>query len=115
MWSAAATRGLRGPGSGRWGLGGLAPRMPRLTWLWLSAALALLGLPFTGSFPAGAMIYLGAIKSQPAAAFAVAGGLVIAAAILAPRDHFLSELRPAGRSIVNGVLAIAAVDENPGA
>jgi NADH-quinone oxidoreductase subunit M len=64
-------------------LGGLAPRMPSMTWLLIIAALALLGVPFLGTFTAELMTFFGAFKTQPIGAFAVAGGLVVAAVALA--------------------------------
>jgi NADH-quinone oxidoreductase subunit M len=64
-------------------LGGLAPRMPSMTWLLIIAALALLGVPFLGTFTAELMTFFGAFKTQPIGAFAVGGGLVVAAVALA--------------------------------
>ena len=63
-------------------LKGLAPRMPSLTWITLFSVLGLLGLPLMASFPAEEMTFFGAVKNQPLAAFAVAGGLAIVAAAL---------------------------------
>jgi NADH-quinone oxidoreductase subunit M len=64
-------------------LGGLAPRMPSMTWLLIIAALALLGVPVMSSFTAELMTFFGAFKTQPIGAFAVAAGLVVAAIALA--------------------------------
>jgi NADH-quinone oxidoreductase subunit M len=64
-------------------LGGLAPRMPNMTWLLVIAALALLGVPLLASFTAELMTFFGAFKTQPIGAFAVAAGLVVAAIALA--------------------------------
>jgi len=68
-------------------LGGLAPRMPILTWVFVLAALALLGVPLMASFPAEAMILFGSFKTQPVGAFAVVAGLVLAAVALALLVH----------------------------
>jgi NADH-quinone oxidoreductase subunit M len=59
-------------------LGGLAPRMPRLSWLFVLACLALLGLPGLASFPAEAMTFFGSFRTQPAGAAGLAAGLVLA-------------------------------------
>src|ERR1700730_2940727 len=50
-------------------LGGLAGRMPKLTWLLALAAFALLGIPLMASFPAELMTFFGAFKTQPVGAF----------------------------------------------
>ena len=68
-------------------LGGLAPRMPNMTWLLIIAALALLGVPVLSSFTAELMTFFGAFKTQPIGAFAVAAGLVVAAVALAKLLH----------------------------
>jgi NADH-quinone oxidoreductase subunit M len=60
-------------------LSGLAPRMPNLAWITVLAALALLGVPLMASFPAEAMTFFGAIKTQPVWLFAAALGLAIVA------------------------------------
>jgi NADH-quinone oxidoreductase subunit M len=64
-------------------LGGLAPRMPNIAWLFTIAALALLGVPILASFGAEVMTFFGAFKTQPIGAFAVAVGLALCAAALA--------------------------------
>jgi len=64
-------------------IGGLAPRMPSVTWLLIIAALALLGVPFLGTFTVELMTFFGAFKNQPIGAFAVAVGLVLAAVAVA--------------------------------
>ena len=64
-------------------LGGLAPRMPNLTWLFLLAALGLLGVPILSSYTTEVMTFFGAFKTQPIGAFAVAAGLALSAAALA--------------------------------
>jgi proton-translocating NADH-quinone oxidoreductase chain M len=64
-------------------LGGLAPRMPTLTWLLIFGGFAVLGVPLLATFPAELMMFFGAFKNQPVGAFAVAGGLVVAAVALA--------------------------------
>ena len=68
-------------------LSGLAPRMPKLTWLALLAALGLLGVPLMASYPAEAMTFFGAFKNQPVGAFAVAAGLAVTAVGLATVLH----------------------------
>jgi NADH-quinone oxidoreductase subunit M len=64
-------------------LGGLAPRMPILTWLLIIGGLAVLGVPLLATFPATLMTFFGSFKTQPIGAFAVAAGLAVAAAALA--------------------------------
>jgi NADH-quinone oxidoreductase subunit M len=64
-------------------LGGLAPRMPNVTWLFLLAALSLLGVPILASFSADVMVFFGAFKTQPIGAFAVAAGLAVSGVALA--------------------------------
>jgi NADH-quinone oxidoreductase subunit M len=68
-------------------LGGLAPRMPKLAWLLVLAALALLGVPLMASFLAEAMTFFGTFKNQPVGGFAVAAGLAITAVALAILLH----------------------------
>jgi NADH-quinone oxidoreductase subunit M len=68
-------------------LSGLAPRMPILTWVFVIAALGLLGVPLMASFPAETMILFGSFKTQPVGAFAVAVGLVLTALALAVIVH----------------------------
>jgi len=64
-------------------LGGLAPRMPNVAWLFVIAALSLLGVPLLASFAAEVMTFFGAFKTQPIGAFAVAAGLAVTAVALA--------------------------------
>jgi NADH-quinone oxidoreductase subunit M len=64
-------------------LGGLAPRMPRLSWLFVLACLALLGLPGLASFPAETMTFFGSFRTQPAGAVGLAVGLVLAGIAIA--------------------------------
>ena len=64
-------------------LGGLAPRMPNVAWLFTIAALALLGVPILASFASEVMTFFGAFKTQPIGAFAVAAGLAVCAVALA--------------------------------
>ncbi len=64
-------------------LGGLAPRMPNVAWLFVIAALSLLGVPLLASFAAEVMTFFGAFKTQPIGAFAVAAGLAVGAVALA--------------------------------
>ena len=68
-------------------LGGLAPRMPKLTWLMLLAAFGLLGVPLMASYPAEAMTLFGSFKNQPVGGFAVAAGLAVTAIALAIVVH----------------------------
>jgi proton-translocating NADH-quinone oxidoreductase chain M len=68
-------------------LGGLAPRMPKLSWLMLLAALALLGVPIMASYPAEMMTLFGTFKNQPVGGFAVAAGLAVTAIALAILLH----------------------------
>jgi NADH-quinone oxidoreductase subunit M len=58
---------------------GLAGRMPKLAWLLLAGAVAILGIPFLASFPAVLMVFLGSFRNQPVGAFLVAAGLVLTA------------------------------------
>jgi NADH-quinone oxidoreductase subunit M len=64
-------------------LAGLAPRMPRLAWLFVLAGLAVLGIPGLASFPAELMTFFGAFHSQPAGAFGLAAGLLLAGIAIA--------------------------------
>jgi NADH-quinone oxidoreductase subunit M len=66
---------------------GLAGRIPKLSWLLLVGCLAILGLPFMATFTSGLMVFLGSFRSQPAAVFVVAAGLVIGAAASARLMH----------------------------
>jgi NADH-quinone oxidoreductase subunit M len=58
-------------------LAGLAPRMPKLAWLFVIAGLAVLGIPGLASFPADLMTLFGSFRTQPAGAFGVTAGLVL--------------------------------------
>lgn len=60
-------------------LGGLAARMPKLTWLAVLASLGLLGVPLMATFVAEMMTFFGSFKTQPVGAFAVAAGLAVVA------------------------------------
>ena len=64
-------------------LSGLAPRMPKLAWLAVLAALGLLGIPLMATFTSDVMVFFGAFKTQPVAAFAVAAGLALTAMAVA--------------------------------
>jgi proton-translocating NADH-quinone oxidoreductase chain M len=64
-------------------LSGVAPRMPKLAWLTVLAALGLLGVPMMASFTSEVMTFFGAFKTQPVGAFAVAAGLALTAVALA--------------------------------
>jgi NADH-quinone oxidoreductase subunit M len=66
---------------------GLAGRIPKLSWLLLVGCLAILGVPFLATWTSGLMVFLGSFRSQPAAAFVVAAGLVIGAAASARLMH----------------------------
>jgi len=60
-------------------LGGMAARLPRLTWLMVGGVVATLGIPFMATFPALAMIVLGSFYGQPAGTLVVLAALVVAA------------------------------------
>ena len=64
-------------------LSGIAPRMPKLAWLTVLAALGLLGVPMMASFTSEVMTFFGAFRTQPVGAFAVAAGLALTAVALA--------------------------------
>ena len=64
-------------------LSGVAPRMPKLAWLAVLAALGLLGVPMMATFMSDLMLFFGAFKTQPVGAFAVAAGLALGAIALA--------------------------------
>ena len=66
---------------------GLASRAPKLSWLLLVGCLAVLGLPFLATFPAGLMVFMGAFRAQPGATFATAAGLLIAVAAVGRVMH----------------------------
>ena len=68
-------------------LSGLAPRMPKLTWLLVFGALGLLGVPLMASYLAETMTFFGAFKHQPVGSFAVAAGLAVTAVGLAVVLH----------------------------
>jgi NADH-quinone oxidoreductase subunit M len=57
---------------------GLASRMPVLSWLFLAAAGAALGIPFVATFAAGVMVFGGSFIEAPAPSLAVAIGIVLA-------------------------------------
>ncbi len=60
-------------------LAGLAPRTPSLAWLFVLAAMGLLGFPLLATFPALLMTFFGSFKTQPVGTFAVAAGLAVVA------------------------------------
>jgi len=64
-------------------LSGVGPRMPKLAWLTVLAALGLLGVPLMATFTSNTMTFFGAFKTQPVGAFVVAAGLALAALALA--------------------------------
>jgi NADH-quinone oxidoreductase subunit M len=57
---------------------GLAGRMPVLSWLFLAAAGAVLGVPFAATFASGVMVFGGSFIKAPAPSFAVAIGIALA-------------------------------------
>jgi proton-translocating NADH-quinone oxidoreductase chain M len=74
-------------------LRGLAPRMPKLAWLTVLAALGALGVPLMATFSSNEMTFFGAFKTQPVGAFGVALGLglvAIALAVILQRVLFAS-------------------------
>ena len=64
-------------------LSGLAPRMPKLAWLTVLAALGVLGVPLMATFTSNEMTFFGAFKTQPVGAFGIALGLALVAISLA--------------------------------
>jgi len=64
-------------------LSGVAPRMPKLAWLTVLAALGVLGIPLMASFTSNQMVFFGAFRTQPVGAFAVAAGIALTAIALA--------------------------------
>jgi len=64
-------------------LSGVGPRMPKLAWLTVLAALGLLGVPLMATFTSNEMTFFGAFKTQPVGGFAVAAGLALTAVALA--------------------------------
>jgi len=64
-------------------LSGIGPRMPKLAWLTVLAALGLLGVPLMATFTSNEMTFFGAFKTQPVGGFAVAAGLALTAVALA--------------------------------
>ena len=64
-------------------LSGVGPRMPKLAWITVMAALGLLGVPLMATFMSNVMTFFGAFKTQPVGAFAVAVGLALTAVTLA--------------------------------
>jgi proton-translocating NADH-quinone oxidoreductase chain M len=64
-------------------MGGLAPRMPKLSWMLVLAGMAVIGVPGFATFVAEALTLFGSLKSQPGAAFVVLAGLALLAVALA--------------------------------
>ena len=64
-------------------LGGLAGRLPRLSWLLVLAGVGVIGMPLTGTFVAELLVFFGSFKTSFIGAFAVAAGLVVAGAAVA--------------------------------
>lgn len=64
-------------------MGGLAPRMPKLSWLLVLAGLAVIGVPGFATFVSGAMTLFGSFKTQPGGSFLVLAGLGLVAVALA--------------------------------
>ena len=63
-------------------LSGVAPRMPKLAWLTVLAALGVLGVPLMATFTSNQMMFFGAFKTQPVGAFGIAAGLALTALAL---------------------------------
>jgi proton-translocating NADH-quinone oxidoreductase chain M len=59
-------------------MGGLASRMPKLSWLLLLAGMAVVGVPGFASFIGEAFSFFGSFLTQPGAVFAVGLGLALA-------------------------------------
>jgi NADH-quinone oxidoreductase subunit M len=110
-------------------LGGLASRLPTLSWLLVLAALALVGIPVFATFAADLMAFYGSIRSQPAAAFALALGLALTLFVVAallqrvvfggvnpdaptPTRHTLSESWYLG-ILVGAILWVGVVPNGP--
>ena len=64
-------------------MGGLAPRMPKLSWMLVLAGMAVVGVPGFASFVAEALTLFGTFRSQPGASFVVLAGLALLAVALA--------------------------------
>jgi NADH-quinone oxidoreductase subunit M len=64
-------------------LGGLAPRMPKLSWMLVLGGLAVVGVPGFATFVAEAMTLFGSFRGQPAGSFAVLIGIALLAVALA--------------------------------
>jgi len=64
-------------------MGGLAMRMPKLTWLFLLAAMAVVGVPGFASFIAEAFSFFGSFLTEPGAVLVVSIGLALALVALA--------------------------------
>jgi proton-translocating NADH-quinone oxidoreductase chain M len=64
-------------------MGGLAPRMPKLSWMLVLAGMAVVGVPGFATFVAEAMALFGSFKSQPGAAFVVLAGVALLAVAIA--------------------------------
>ncbi|HEY8811271.1 MAG TPA: NADH-quinone oxidoreductase subunit M [Candidatus Dormibacteraeota bacterium] len=64
-------------------MGGLAPRMPKLSWMLVLAGMGVVGVPGFASFVAEAMTLFGSFRSQPGASFVVLAGLALLAVALA--------------------------------
>ena len=58
-------------------LGGLAWQMPRLTWLWVFAGIASIGVPFLAGFTAEFMVFTGAFPVHRVATVIVMGSIAI--------------------------------------
>ena len=63
-------------------MGGLAPRMPKLSWMLVLGGMAVVGAPGFATFIAAAMTLFGSLQSQPGASFAVVAGLGLVAVSL---------------------------------
>jgi NADH:ubiquinone oxidoreductase subunit 4 (subunit M) len=87
-------------------LSGVAPRMPRLTWLIVLAAFAVLCVPLMATFTSLEMMLFGAFKTQPVGAFGIAAGLgltAIAVAVLLQRVLF-GVVHPEGPAVSDASL-----------
>jgi len=64
-------------------MGGLAPRMPKLSWMLVLGGLAVVGVPGFATFVAAALTLFGSFGSQPGASFALLLGLALLAVAVA--------------------------------
>ena len=64
-------------------MGGLAPRMPKLSWMLVLGGMGVIGVPGFATFVAEAMTLFGSFRSQPGGAFLVLAGLGLLAIAIA--------------------------------